>query len=695
MKHNAFFMSVKQVFLLSLVVLLLAACQAPQPVNYLNESPRAKDARMQWWRDAGFGMFIHWGPYAVPAGYYKGEPVAGVGEWIMSSAQIPVKEYEVFAHEFNPVDFDAEAWVKTAKQAGMKYIVITSKHHDGFCLWDSKVTSYDFKDFTSFQRDPLKELADACRKEGIVLCFYHSIMDWHHPQAKGEAFAEYRENYLKPQLKELLTNYGPIGVLWFDGEWIEEWTEEQGRDLYNYLRNIQPDLIINNRVGKGRNGMQGMNKAGEFVGDFGTPEQEILTSASNLDWEACMTMNDTWGYKKDDHNWKSTNDLIRNLVDVAAKGGNYLLNIGPDARGIIPAESVKRLKEIGQWMDINHLVIYNSGQWVKYGEGENVRYTVGKDGQVQVTLLALPGTEQTFRYLKPKAGSKVTVLGSNKELKWKFDTQNGTTIFFPEGWNREMAPASQYGITLLVDSETPHVTQSPVISYNGKAGVTKEVFGEKALVTIQAEDCVDIFYQINGDEVKEYTAPVELQKTAVLTAFARGEGLVASESVKAEFFHTAAFKELKLHPEPSTNYRAEGNLSLFDGERGSDNFKDGKWLGFEGDDVEIIVDLGSVKQIQSIRLSCMQNLGAWIFYPQKLTYELSRDGKNYLSAFSYHHVAQKSDPDGFSDFPVELSNEQARYIKIKAKNMGICPSWHDGSGGKAWMFIDELMVETK
>lgn len=285
--------------------------------NYLNESQKEFDSRMEWWRDARFGMFIHWGIYSVPAGIYKNQD--GHAEWIMETAKIPVEEYEKYAGKFNPVKFNANEWVKIAKNTGMKYMVITSKHHDGFCLWDSKVSDYDIMDRTPFKRDVLQELADACKKEGIVFCFYHSIMDWHHPDAKGENFVSYREEYLKPQLRELVNNYGPLGVLWFDGEWITEWTEDQGKELYNFVRNLQPNIIINNRVGKGRAGMQGMNQYEDAAGDFGTPEQEILEGSSNFDWESCMTLNNHWGYASYDHNWKSTKMLIHNIVDIAAK----------------------------------------------------------------------------------------------------------------------------------------------------------------------------------------------------------------------------------------------------------------------------------------------------------------------------------------------------------------------------------------
>jgi alpha-L-fucosidase len=338
------------------------------------KKPLTKDERMEWWRDARFGLFVHWGLYSVPAGTYKGKRIDGIGEWIMNSAQIPADEYEKYADAFNPIGFDADEWVRLVKQAGMKYIVITSKHHDGFCLWDSKVTDWDIMDATPFKRDILAELAQACKKHKIKLCFYHSIMDWHHPDAQAAFYPNYNdtkrsnpdferyvETYMKPQLAELLANYGPLGVLWFDGEWIKDWTEPQGKALYAYLRGLQSDLIINNRVGKGRKGMEGLNKNDEYAGDFGTPEQQIPAAGlPGVDWETCMTMNDTWGFKAYDDNWKSSEDLIQKLVDVASKGGNFLLNVGPTPEGLIPRPSIQRLKAMGDWMAVNSESIYGT-----------------------------------------------------------------------------------------------------------------------------------------------------------------------------------------------------------------------------------------------------------------------------------------------------------------------------------------------
>jgi alpha-L-fucosidase len=359
---------------IALALALAAPPGAPPAKDYTQETAAAKDARMRWWREARFGMFIHWGLYAVPAGTYKGERVGSIGEWIMNNAHIPVAEYAQFAKQFNPVQFDADAWAQTAKAAGMKYIIITSKHHDGFANFDSKVSSYDIVDATPYKKDAIKALAAAAHRAGLRFGVYYSIMDWHHPDAQAPNypdynsrdktnpnFARYVETYMKPQLKELVTQYPEIDVLWFDGEWIPDWSDAQGKALYNWLRSMKPSLIINNRVGHSRAGMQGMSTNRDAPGDFGTPEQEVPPQGlPGVDWETCMTMNDTWGFKSYDDDWKDSKTLVRTLVDVASKGGNFLLNVGPTSQGLIPGPSVARLREMGDWMRANGEAVYGT-----------------------------------------------------------------------------------------------------------------------------------------------------------------------------------------------------------------------------------------------------------------------------------------------------------------------------------------------
>ncbi|MDX2285853.1 MAG: alpha-L-fucosidase [Bacteroidia bacterium] len=442
--------------------LLLAACNSPKPAapaaqaeppaaDYLHESREAFDARMAWWREARFGMFIHWGPYAVAGGYHDGKAVPGIGEWIMHHAAIPVEAYETqYSRNFNPTKYDPDEWARIAKDAGMKYIVITSKHHDGFALWNSEVSGYDAVDFAPIATDLLQPLKAACDREGIRFSVYHSIMDWHHPDAQAPFFPNYNdtersnpqfpryvEQYLKPQLRELITRYQPA-ILWFDGEWIGDWTHEQGQDMYQYVRSLKPDILINNRVDKGRQGMQGMNKDDQqYFGDFGTPEQEILPGMSTLDWESCMTMNDTWGFKRDDVNWKSAETLIHNLVDIVSKGGNYLLNVGPTPEGEIPAASVERLAEMGEWMRVNSEAIYGGGAWETFGEGDKVRYIRSRDGQhVYAVSLGWPGKQLKLSAVKPAEGAQVSLLGEDGPVSWDY-AKNQLVLTMPPDLARD------------------------------------------------------------------------------------------------------------------------------------------------------------------------------------------------------------------------------------------------------------------
>jgi alpha-L-fucosidase len=325
--------------------------------------------RTRWWRDAKFGMFIHWGLYAIPAGEWQTGTISqhNYSEWIMYQLKIPVAQYEKLAGSFNPVQFNADDWVRLAKNTGMKYIVITTKHHDGFSMFDSKVTTYDIMDAAPFKRDPLKELAEACRKQGIKLGFYYSVdRDWHHPDARGnylkqnndwdypdesnQDFNQYFERFALPQIEELLTQYGPVAIMWFDDIGIK--TPEQNKKIIELVRKYQPQCLINSRLGEW--------KRYEW-GDYREMnDNEVSNKDLGYGWENPGTLNRSYGYNKFDTNWQSPADVIRLFVDIASNGGNYLLNVGPTADGLIPAPSVRILQEVGKWVDKYGESIYGS-----------------------------------------------------------------------------------------------------------------------------------------------------------------------------------------------------------------------------------------------------------------------------------------------------------------------------------------------
>jgi alpha-L-fucosidase len=531
------------------VAVSLAFC--PQPAAAQKESVEEHDARMQWWRESRFGLFLHWGLYAVPAGEWKGTTT--YGEWIRTSAQIPLAEYDRFVGKFNPVRFDARAWVRMAKDAGMKYVVITSKHHDGFCLFDSKFTDFDVMS-TPFKRDILKELSEACRAEGLKMCWYHSIMDWHHPDylprrewekdrpTEGASMHRYVA-HMKNQLRELLTNYGPIGVLWFDGEWESTWTDSLGQDLYAYVRGLQKDIIINNRVGAGRSGMEGFTNAGGFGGDFGTPEQQVpATGLPGVDWETCMTMNDNWGYNSHDQHWKSSADLIRMLADIVSKGGNLLLNVGPTAEGLFPQVSVDRLKNIGAWMRANGEAIHGTTASpfpaLSWGRCTQKRLAGGTRLYLHVFewptdgRLVVPGLLSTPR--------KASLLLTGVTLKTTQLTQ-AIVVEVPR-----TAPDTVNSVVVLEIDGVPDVSHPPAIT------IGPGIFVDSIAVPMTSDRTdVEIRYTTDGTAPTPSSplaaGPLVLRSSATITAACFRRGVVVSEAVRATVARVSPLAPVTLH----------------------------------------------------------------------------------------------------------------------------------------------------
>jgi alpha-L-fucosidase len=413
--------------------------------------------RMQWFEHDKFGMFVHWGPYSYLAGEWRGQriPVGTEAEWIMQRFNIPVAEYRQMAHGFNPEHFDAEAWVELAKATGMKYLVITAKHHDGFAMYQSHVSKYNIVDWTPFKRDPVREIEEACRRNGIRFGIYYSHReDWDDPNGFGNTwdydpakkdFDKYLEGKSKPQLRELLTGYGPVSVVWFDRGMD---TAEHAREFRDIVRSLQPDTLINGRIGS-----YGQDLMGDYqdMNDNGIP-----TDGLQEYWEAPQTMNTTWGYSKFDQQWKTPGDVIRRLVEIVSKGGNYLLNIGPMADGTIPAPSVSTLEGVGKWMRANSESIY--GTSVSPLAPQPWGRTTVKGSKVYLHVFSWPSDGQV-----PIPGLKNRVLDAypltNSSLKLKVSTVNGTSAI--------AVPAAPFDLTdsvLVAEIEgTPRVDPPIVV----------------------------------------------------------------------------------------------------------------------------------------------------------------------------------------------------------------------------------------
>jgi alpha-L-fucosidase len=393
-----------------------AQASAPPPTN---------PDSLRWFRDAKLGLFVHWGPISL-----RGTEIG----W-SRGAQVPESEYDLLYRQFNPTNFDGRAWAKLARMMGAKYLVLTSKHHDGFCLWDTKLTDYNIMN-TPFGRDVVKELAAGCRKEGVVFCTYHSICDWRHPDyplgspggksKKPSPNMDRYNAYLKGQVAELIQNYGPLGIMWFDGEWEEPWTSARGTDLYSHCRNLQESILVNNRVGKGRKDMEGTTASGAFAGDYDTPEQRIGKFQNTQPWESCITICQQWAWKPNDQ-LKSLKECVHTLVRTVGGDGNLLLNVGPMPNGEIEPRQVQRLEELGQWIKRHAPCIYGTrGGPFKPGPWG---VSTCKDRTVYLHVLEWPGEGPlTLPPLETRVEKASVLSGGSAAVK---QTQTGLEISVP------------------------------------------------------------------------------------------------------------------------------------------------------------------------------------------------------------------------------------------------------------------------
>jgi alpha-L-fucosidase len=503
--------------IISIIVLTFGSCHIKREKssdNKIADEPMAKEKRLEWFQEAKFGMFIHWGPYSQLAGEWNGQKLADLGkkeaEWIMNYLQIPVAEYRELAHKFNPIKFDARKYVQLAKATGMKYIVITAKHHDGFAMYHSSVSPYNIVDWTPFKRDPLKELSVACAQEGIKLCFYYSHReDWEHPGGYGnywdydnewgdtffnhEKFNKYLEEKAKPQLRELLTNYGPIGLVWFDRGMF---TSELGKEFVNLVHDLQPATLINGRVG---------NYGQELIGDYQCMNDNGMPPGGLKEyWESPQTLNETWGFSKYDTLWKSPETVILNLVKIVSRGGNYLLNIGPKGNGEIPDATLEIFRKVGLWVERNAESIY--GTTVNpFGELDWGYCTI-KDSKIYLFIRDWPQDNKlTVPRLKNEVTSAYLLLDRSTKLDVR-QVEKQTCISLPP------KPLDSPLTVLTLEIRGPIVIDPPIVLQDSTGsmelnymtvdpkGKTMTLFTRKGGYFISKwtcpEDCADWLMQV-------------------------------------------------------------------------------------------------------------------------------------------------------------------------------------------------------
>lgn len=566
------------------------------------------------WQDMRFGMFIHWGPVTE-----RGTELS----WSRGMG-VAVNDYDNLYKGFNPSLFNAKEWVSAAKEAGMKYLVITARHHDGFCLWDTKTSDYDILN-TPFKRDVLKELQLECEKQGILFCTYYSILDWRHPDYPvrhgGDAKDISKFNmdifntYVKDQLKEIITGYR-ANLLWFDGEWESPWTHEMGMDLYAYCRSLNNNILINNRIDKGRDGMKGVTMSDKYAGDYGTPEQQVGNFDNDHPWESCITIGTQWSWKPND-NIKTRRECLQTLVRSAGGGGNLLFNVGPMMDGRIEGRQLERLSAIGAWMKVNGESIYGTkggpflpNEWM---------VSTHKGNNIFVQLMELPDDMLKLPAIPGKDISAVQLMDGTK-ISFK---KNGNDIWLD-------LPAS------LPDPDVNVL----VITLNGST-----------------------------EEIK----PMPVQ---------------------GNLFRFIRATQMEMTNPASGKYPASGIASLTDGIRGSNSYSDGNWLGFEGTNLEVIIDLKDKKTLNSASVGCLQDQNSWIFLPEKVEAFISQDKVNWKKiSETTSPPAKADDTTPIRQLSLDLKESKGAWLKIIVHNVGQCPDWHKGKGGKAWLFVDELIVE--
>ena len=467
----------KQIFLIFNVIFIFISCQKTNKKqlknfsqNVLIKTEAESLNRMQWWKDAKYGMFIHWGLYSELAGEYKGEITPTIAEWIQNTLKIPLSEYKKIMKEFYPVKFDADFWASIAKAAGMKYVILTSKHHDGFALFDSKVSDYDIMN-TPYNKDIVKQLKEACKKQGLKFGLYYShVIDWEHPHAyTGEGKLKNRMNsldydpnkmdrskFLKeksyPQLREILTNYGKIDVIWFDmGGGLDK---NEINEFVKITRELQPEIIISSRIGN--SDFEDIFKK-ERSFDFYTPSDNYYTGDDlPIPWEMCGTTNGSWGYRNDDHEWRDPKLIVSSLVASVSRNGNYLLNVGPNANGEIPNDAVKNLLEAGKWLQNNKDAIYgakgSSFPWnYKWG------FVTEKSNKIFLNVFNYPKNNIIELNGLMNSVNSVSILNNKKELKYK---QNGRFLSI----DIKEVKQDSIAITLVVNYSDDKQKINPLIS---------------------------------------------------------------------------------------------------------------------------------------------------------------------------------------------------------------------------------------
>lgn len=689
-----------------------------------------------WFEDAKFGIFIHWGPYSVPAWSPKGTYSEWYQYWLQEESifgngnftgqEIPEYQkktygenssYYDFGEMFTADLFDAKAWASLFEKSGAKYIVITSKHHDGYCLWPSKEANdrgfaWNSQDLGA-NKDLLGELSEEVKKTDVKMGMYYSLYEWYHPWWKNDR-ERFVDEHFHPQFKDLVERYQP-DLLWGDGEWAMSSDKWKTPELISWLYNessVKDKVIINDRWGQDTR---------HHHGGYFTTEYESNAEFDKA-WEECRGMGFSFGYNRNEdiEDYNSAKTMVLMLCDLVAQGGSLLLDIGPDGRGRIPVIMQERLLQIGEWLQINGDAIYGSRKWtdaVQWSEGDRDckkegEHYVGGDYILKQTIDPLgpecavkelfftyrngnlyaiaphwPGEKLVIKNKKATKNTKIVFLDSQEELEWS--AVNGNIEIVLPTYNPN-----------TIKSDLAFVFQISNIrefAKNPKVNVTYAGFSQNPKVEITGNPLAKIYYSLDGsipdNKATLYKGAFEITESALLSCMAYEEGKHPSEIKNQKLHVYNQIKNLTLVQKPSERFSASGEVSLMDNQFGSPKIGDGKWLGFEGIDAEMIIDFGEEKEVNHIIISTLLAQKSWVFSPASIDYYISTDGINYTKMGELQMETKQSSIAETLEIEKAFTGQKGQYIKIKIQNIGVCPEWHKGAGHKSWLFIDEVIIE--
>lgn len=686
----------------------------------IDDDPKIVES-LEKFQDRKFGFFVHWGIYSQ---------WGAVASWPLIEKFEDTRDYgPAFAERdhdfkryftdyynlnktFNPQKFDPEQWADAAESAGMKYFIMVTKHHDGFCMFDTKqtgfsITGQDCPYHTNPNANVTKVLFDAFRKKGFSVGTYFSKPDWsnkdywapefphpdhsvnYDPRRYPEKWNDFKD-FTYNQIQELMTEYGPIDILWLDGAQVTP-VANQDIDMdriAKMARKNQPGLLIVDRLAEGK------------YENYLTPENfhSMPDKPLSKPWELNASLGNGWSHRINDV-FKPSKEIIDVLIETVAKGGNLLLDVGPPASGKIPADALKSMKEIGDWLKINGEGIYKTRRFDYFKENDHVYYTKSKDGKIIYALcLAWPNDSLKLTKLIPNKNSKIQLLGSDRELEWEFN-DGVLKIDIPEEIKNTLNHSSNQAYVFRIEGSAAKMLEEVVLKCVSENKPDTYLFTNTYTfeLTTSTPDA-QIYYTLDGTEPNEnspvYNQKISINATTVVKAIAKQKAYTNSPVITRKLTKIKKLNQLSFINKWNSQYSNANADVLYDLRQGTLDHTNGEWLGFEQKDFIGTVDLGKKIPIKKISIGFLKNVYESIFVPDSVNFYISDDGEKFNAIGSVKYDISPFEQAVYvKNYVLDSISNSTRYIKIEAKNMGTCPHPHFNSGGKAWLYLDEIMIE--